>query len=684
MLGKRTLHAAVAALACLAAAAPAEARTLTTYEQTILDRDRDNRLEPAPGEPHLFRDNLGTTNPAIEPNPLGRIFFAQFTDNHIVDEESPLRVEYLDDFDRPFTSAYRPQEGLMAQVAEEMVDQVRNTVSPVTHERLDLAMQTGDNTDNTQCNETRWMIDIFDGGHTIDPNSGLEDGAPAPGVADQCDTQVAGQDPNPAFPPATPAGPLCDGPIPDDPRGDLYDGVRGDKQYYEPDASSPPPTDPSGGNPGSEDGRGYSPYEQENLAEEGRHSSVRDFPDLFERMNEPFRSLGLGLPWYSVFGNHDALIQGNQPRRPELEAIAVGCAKVRGPSPATRTLIEQAQAGGVDGDEAATILQEAIGDPDGETAIVPPDPRRRPLRKSEYIAEHFATTGAPVGHGYSPANVASGMGNYSFDPLPNEPDAPPARPGLRFVVLDTIAENGGDGGNVDDQQFQWLHQELLAAEARQELVMVFAHHSLRTMNQPPVSPFLIGDQGGNNSTAVHYGLGPGETETECEAEGGPPADPATPPLPTETLRCLMLRHPSVIAFVNGHEHENRIDPFPRHGEDRNQVEGGFWEINTASHIDWPQQSRVLDLVDNRDGSLSIFATMLDHSGPPNPGGAPPSDGRGEAADAVQRLAGIARELSFNDPDSRNGEDDEPAQRGDARGEPEDRNAELVVRNPYAP
>src|SRR3712207_2467571 len=192
------LRAAAVAVALFAwIAAPADARTLTTYEQTILDRDRDNRLEPAPGErPHVFRDNLGTTAPSLEPNPYSRLFFAQFTDNHVIDEESPLRPEFLDDVDRPFTSAYRPQEGLMPQVAEEMIRQVRNTVSPVTHERLDLALQTGDNTDNSQCNETRWMIDIFDGGLVVDPNSGIENGASAPSVADQCDTEVEGQDPN--------------------------------------------------------------------------------------------------------------------------------------------------------------------------------------------------------------------------------------------------------------------------------------------------------------------------------------------------------------------------------------------------------------------------------------------------------------------------------------------------------
>ena len=81
---------------------------------------------------------------------------------------------------------------------------------------------------------------------------------------------------------------------------------------------------------------------------------------------------------------------------------------------------------------------------------------------------------------------------------------------------------------------------------------------------------------------------------------------------------------------------------------------------------------MLDLVDNRDGTLSIFATILDHASAPNPGG----DG---ASASARRLASISRELSFNDPDSSNGEDGHP----DARGSAADRNAELIVADPWA-
>jgi hypothetical protein len=271
-----------------------------------------------------------------------------------------------------------------------------------------------------------------------------------------------------------------------------------------------------------------------------------------------------------------------------------------------------------------------------------------------------------VGHGFGAENVATGEGNYAFDPKPGAP--------LRFVVLDSVAEMGIDRGNINHSQFRWLHEQLRAAEADRKLVMVFAHHSLRTMDQPFPGPFP-GDQGGRHEP-VHFG-------EKHPVEPGPRPcairDPGSEPTPNETLRCLLLRHPSVVGFIAGHEHNNRIRPHERL-DATGRLTGGFWEIVTASHIDWPQQSRVLDLVDNLDGNLSIFATMLDHGAPPNPGGAPPSDGRGRAGASVRRIASMSRELAYNDPDARNGEDGRP----DARGTRLDRNVELLVRNPYGP
>lgn len=635
------------------------AGSFSTVVQTIQDRDRDNVLEPAPGEDYLVRRELGQALPGRERRRKELTFFAQMTDFQMNDEESPARVEFLDKLDRPFTTAYRPQEGTTTQVVNEMVRELRNSRSRVTHEGLDLVMTTGDNTDNTQCNETRWVIDLLDGAASGEKRASV----PGGGVAQNCapaqllpgGRQV---DPNSGI----------EGSCGLRPDGELYDGVRDDNEYYEPDSSD---EQEAGAN--NEDGPGYSPNEQENLREAGRSSEVRDFPGLFERMNQPFLAVGFDeLPWYSIFGNHDGLVQGTAGRNPFFDGVAQGCVKVTGLTARTEA---RARARLAAGDRATALriaraevsaIRSRADELRGIAEIVPRDPRRALLRKSEYIAQHFVTSGTPVGHGFRAENIATGEGNYAFDPQPGAP--------LRFVVLDSVAEMGIDRGNINGSQFRWLHEQLRAAETDRKLVMVFAHHSLRTMDQPFPGPFP-GDQGGRQEP-VHFG-----EKHPVEPEPRPCAirDPGTEPIPNETLRCLLLRHPSVTAFIAGHEHNNFIQAHER-VEGNGPLTGGFWEIVTASHIDWPQQSRVLDLVDNLDGNLSIFATMIDHGAPPNPGGAPPSDGRGRAGESVRRIPSMSRELAYNDPDARNGEDGRP----DARGTRLDRNVELLVRDPYVP
>ncbi|HYF28440.1 MAG TPA: hypothetical protein VD931_22045 [Baekduia sp.] len=596
-----------AALVALTMAPAAHAAGDTTGATIV--PSADGRLTTGPGEAHVVRDDLATRSAAAVRRPL--LSFAQLSDTHVVDEESPLRVEFTDKLGTIFTSAYRPQEAATAQVLDRMVAQVRNATSPITGRGLKLVMTTGDNTDNTQCNETRWVIDLLTGGRTVDPDSGVGPLGVLP-ARELC----LGGDATGSVAVPVPSG--CDA----NATGRRYDGVRGG-DFYEPDG---------GGDPA--------------------YAGVRDFPGFLEKANVPFTATGLGgTPWYAVFGNHDGLIQGNQPRNPGLEELATGCLKVKGVS--DEAMADLAAAPDRDQAMAAASakLVEAAAAPGGATEIIQADPRRRPLRKSEWIAEHLKD--APgYGHGFTAENLSSGMGNYVLQP----------RPGLRFVVLDTISEHGLEEGNLDDAQFRWLHEQLLLADAARERVVLFAHHSLRTMGQPPVSPFAPGDAGGSLMPDVHFGEGPRQSgqKTPCTT-----ADAAAPTLPGETLRCLALRHPSVVAFVNGHEHANRIDPVSYGADDAvSQAGRGFWEINTAAHIDFPQQSRLLDLVANDDGTLSIFTTVVDHDAPANPGGG--------ATTSPKRLASISRELSFSEPQSG---------REGPRGRVQDRNAELVVADP---
>ncbi|MFD7237887.1 TIGR03767 family metallophosphoesterase [Streptomyces syringium] len=318
-------------------------------------------------------------------------------------------------------------------------------------------------------------------------------------------------------------------------------------------------------------------------------------------------SPGLRIPWYSTFGNHDLLSGGCYPAKGSfIEEVCVGNKKLQTISAAEAKWLMEGEVAGVDpkGERIRALLREHKKNLRTVTA----DPRRVPLTAREYIAAHLdpAHKGrGPVGHGYTRANLDSGELYYSF------------RVSDRVVgiSLDSTDPGGHYQGSLGTAQLQWLERTL--KDHRDEYALIFSHHPSWSMNNLTPDPARPGEK-------RHDG---------------------------NELIALLQRHPNVLAWINGHSHRNRVRP-----------RGSFWEVSTASHVDYPQLARVIEVTDNKDGTVSLFTTLIESAAPY----------RTDYADLSQTgLASLYRELAFNAPGSD----------GSLAGSPTDRNTELLLARP---
>jgi len=316
-------------------------------------------------------------------------------------------------------------------------------------------------------------------------------------------------------------------------------------------------------------------------------------PGLLERALREFSAAGLSIPWLSCFGNHEALNQGVGTQTPALGAAMTGGKKPVG-------LPED-----FDHDGALALFTEH---PEafmaGPQRQVTPDPFRRPITRRDFVDAHLRAGSRPFGHGFTERNRLDGTAYYVHD-----------TPAVRFIALDTNCLAGGASGCLDARQARWLEIRLAevhsayrgtdGGEVRtghdDRLVIVFSHHGTDTLD---------------NRRGGHEG-------------------PDGEPLLGAGLVALLHRFPNVVLWLNGHTHTNTIRPRPDPGDPAR----GFWEVTTCAVVDWPCQTRVVELLDHGE-YLSIVTTMVDHDTP----AAPPVP-----LATSDDLAALHRELAANVP-----------------------------------
>ena len=366
------------------------------------------------------------------------------------------------------------------------------------------------------------------------------------------------------------------------------------------------------------------------------------YPGLMDRAQQAFTAEGLDVPWYVARGNHDTIWQGTFLAPAAINLIVTSCFKIFPNDKFDPTRYQGHPEVLVQDLQDPAFQQEQLD----QARFVPPDPDRRFI----YAGEYKALQGnADDGHGYD--FVANGQNNksngaaeyYAF-----------TRNGVRFIAIDSNAEGGDASGNVDDPQYRWIEKQLKKAAKKNLLVIAYAHHPLRSQTATvtdETAPACESDTDSQcdldprDSSPIHRGL-----------EG------------KKSMKKLVLKYPNFIAFVVGHIHENEITPYEKGS-------GGFWEIATAAEIDWPQQGRLIEVMDNRDGTLSIFGTVMDTAAPIGT----PAPGSPANVFTDTQLGSLSRRIAANDPQV--GVTGSVSQH--AEGKRKDRNVELLIDDPRA-
>jgi metallophosphoesterase (TIGR03767 family) len=371
----------------------------------------------------------------------------------------------------------------------------------------------------------------------------------------------------------------------------------------------------------------WHPEEESSLLPPDDWKTVHGYPSvpgLIAAAIKPQTAKGSDFPWYIGVGNHDeagrSASDSISPKADFLDTLRIGDRLPTRLPHGMDTTDFWKDVDTSDSSDRRKLLASLPSRPVRASKL------RRPFTKAEFMdALPHDAAHAPVGSGPEPQAEPY----YTFD----------LSPGVVGIMLNTASPDGSTVAVLDAAQADWLEEQLkrvsakfydskgklTTSNAQDRLVVLFSHHPLSTFDKEVQS-----------------------------SDGG------RPPLNRSAVLELLARYPNVVAWMNGHRHKHQVTP--HRGK---YPSGGFWELTTASLIDYPQQSRIVELLDNGDGTLSIAATLVDHS--------VPESVLYEGEQTAQSLAALSLELAMNRPG---------LDRAEVMGGAGDQNVDLILRKPF--
>jgi len=197
------------------------------------------------------------------------------------------------------------------------------------------------------------------------------------------------------------------------------------------------------------------------------------------------------------------------------------------------------------------------------------------------MSELFKTKSQPPGHGFTREMIDGEAlpACYTFYPRADIP--------IKVIVLDdTDKINGSPYGSLDEPRNKWLINELESGQAADELMIICAHI--------PVWPY---DYQSLTSLA------------------GTMWNILDSPITQHQLIETLWGYPNLVLWIAGHIHRNTITPQPSNPNAQPEDSDygyGFYEVETPSLRDFPQEFRRFEIVRNSDNeTISILVIDVD-------------------------------------------------------------------------